>query len=357
MRIAVVALFVISVIAAGLVDGRGDGPAVVPAAAGAATRSAVTAPAVASTTSTTSTTVAAVAARSTVVTTSPPAPSTTTAPNPLPSAGTASSGAVVTQRGLVLPLLRREGDGFLVETPCSRTAVVQGSVVPRATVVLDPGHGGTEPGAVGPNGLSEKGLNLAVVNHARAALERAGVTTMSTRTGDHRVTLATRAKVAKALKPRAFVSVHHNAEPDGPRVGPGTETYYQIASADSKRLSGLIYEEVVQALSAYTIPWVADTDAGAKYRTNRAGGDYYGILRLSQGVPAVLAELAFVSNPPEAELLVRPDVQKVEGEAVARGVLRFLNTSDPGSGYTEPYPRSSPAGGGGGSSGCVDPPL
>lgn len=353
MRIAVAALFVASVLAAGVVDTRPD-----------STSAARTSPPTTSTpvtavtdASTASTMLPAATSPPTVRTTVPPAPSTTAAPNPLPAARTAASGAVVTQRGLVLPLLRREGDAFVVETPCARTAVVQGSLVERATVVLDPGHGGAEPGAVGPNGLSEKGLNLAVVNHARATLERAGVTTMSTRTGDHRVTLSTRAKVAKALKPKAFVSVHHNAEPDGPRSGPGTETYYQVASPDSKRLSGLIYEEVVRALSTYQIPWVADTDAGAKYRTNSAGGDYYGILRLSQGVTSVLAELAFVSNPPEAELLVRPDVQQVEGEAVARGILRFLNTSDPGSGYTVPYPRSSPAGGGGGSKGCVDPPL
>lgn len=353
MRIAVAALFVASVLAAGVVDTRPD-----------STSAARTSPPTTSTpvtavtdASTASTMLPAATPPPTVTTTVPPAPSTTAAANPLPAARTAASGVVVTQRGLVLPLLRREGDAFVVETPCARTAVVQGSLVERATVVLDPGHGGAEPGAVGPNGLSEKGLNLAVVNHARATLERAGVTTMSTRTGDHRVTLSTRTKVAKALKPKAFVSVHHNAEPDGPRSGPGTETYYQVASPDSKRLSGLIYEEVVRALSAYQIPWVADTDAGAKYRTNSAGGDYYGILRLSQGVTSVLAELAFVSNPPEAELLVRPDVQQVEGEAVARGILRFLNTSDPGSGYTVPYPRSSPAGGGGGSKGCVDPPL
>lgn len=352
MRVVVAALFLVSVIAAGVVDGTGDDPSSVRTAASSTTTTVV-----ATTTTASTTTLAPVTAPMTVATTAPPAPSTTAARSQLPPNRTEASGVVVTQSGLVLPMLRREGDAFVVETPCARTAVVRGTLVERATVVLDAGHGGKEPGAVGPNGLSEKGINLAVVNHAKAALERAGVSTMLTRTGDHRVTLSTRAKVAKALNPKAFVSVHHNAEPDGPRATPGSETYYQVDNADSKRLSGLVYEEVVKALSAYAIPWVADTDAGAKYRRNTSGGDYYGILRLTQGVPAVLAELAFVSNPPEAELLTRPDVQQVEGEAVARGILRFLNTGDPGSGYTEPYPRSSPAGGGGGSSGCVDPPL
>ena len=225
------------------------------------------------------------------------------------------------------------------------------------TVVLDPGHGGNEPGAIGPNKLTEKALNLAVVGHARAALARAGVAVEVTRADDYRVTLETRAAIVHALEPKAFVSVHHNAEPDGPRATPGSETYYQVASPASRRLSGIVYEEVVKALSAYPLDWAADTDAGAKYRRNSSGDDYYGILRRTQGVPATLAELAFVSNPPEADLLARPDVQAVEGEAVARGVIRYLTTSDPGSGFVEPYPRSTPAGSGGGSSGCVDPPL
>jgi hypothetical protein len=105
------------------------------------------------------------------------------------------------------------------------------------------------------------------------------------------------------------------------------------------------------------VAWVADRDAGAKFRRNSRGGDYYGILRQTAGVTAVLAELAFISNPPEARLLARPDVQQVEGEAVARGIVRFLTTSDPGSGYVTPYPRDEPAGPGGGGAGCVDPPL
>jgi hypothetical protein len=64
-----------------------------------------------------------------------------------------------------------------------------------------------------------------------------------------------------------------------------------------------------------------------------------------------------VSNPPEEELLSRADVQKAEGEAVARGIVRYLTTRDPGSGYVTPYPRTTPAGPGGGSSNCVDPTL
>lgn len=298
----------------------------------------------------------------TTTTTAPPESTTTstTAPVPPTLTGSEPAKAIVSGRGVVLPVIApAEGGGFTVTTPCGKRAVVvTGNPIESASVVLDPGHGGDEPGAIGPNGLTERVLNQAVAEHAKAALERVGLSTLLTKTSpDYRMTLTARAEVVQALKPKAFVSIHHNAEPDGPFPRPGAETYYQLVSPESKRLSGLIYEEVVQALSQYQIAWVADTDAGAKYRTNSKGADYYGILRRTAGVPSVLAELGFVSNPPEAELYARPDVQKVEGEAVARGIIRFLTTTDPGSGFTEPYPRTSPAGSGGGASNCTDPPL
>jgi hypothetical protein len=81
------------------------------------------------------------------------------------------------------------------------------------------------------------------------------------------------------------------------------------------------------------------------------------MLRLPQDVVSVLVESGFMSNPPEAALLARPDVQKVEGEAVARAVLRYLNTPDPGSGFTEPYPRTEPPSTPGGTPRCVEPRL
>ncbi|HEX2700767.1 MAG TPA: N-acetylmuramoyl-L-alanine amidase [Acidimicrobiales bacterium] len=356
MRLAVAVLFLASVVAAGVVDARQEDGADRIATAGTST-SAVTAATTTTTAPPTTSVPEATTTTAVPTTTLPPVTPATTAAAPVPvPAGDVK--VLVTPKGVVVPVTGREASGYRVTTPCGRSAVVaEGTPVTDATVVLDAGHGGVEPGAVSPSGLPEKGINLAVVNSARAALEKAGVHTVRTRTADYRVTIATRTAIAKALNPKAFVSVHHNAEPDGPRAGPGSETYYQIATPESKRLAGLIYEEVVKALTAYQVPWVADTDAGAKYRTNVDGDDYYGILRNAHGVTSALAELAFVSNPPEADLLSRPDVQQAEGEAVARAILRFLTTRDPGSGFTEPYPRTSPAGGGGGSSNCVDPPL
>ncbi len=306
----------------------------------------------------------------------PPAPTTPTTAKP---AGTPAAGVLVIgaegaslarepggtasgrlRAGVAVSYDAVDGSWARVLTPCENRAWLRlsdGRAEPKVEVVLDPGHGGDEPGATGPGGLTEKELNLAVVERTVAALEAAGIDVAVTRTSDYRITLASRVAIAAALRPRVFVSVHHNAEPDGPREGPGTETYYQIRSPDSKRLAGLLYEEVVKALAAFPASWVADTDAGAKYRTNDAGGDYYGILRRSAevGVVASLAELAFITNPSEEALLRRDDVRQAEAEALARALARYLHSEDPGSGFTVPYPRVTPAGPGGGASGCVDP--
>jgi N-acetylmuramoyl-L-alanine amidase len=283
----------------------------------------------------------------------PPFPDTSALP-----VAPADARALRTDAGPIVPVLAHDGAAFRVRTPCGLEAsVVDGTPIATVDVVLDPGHGGDEDGAVGANGLKEKDLNLAVAERARERLEAEGYRVALTRTGDYRVTLATRAELARALEARAFVSVHHNAVADGPSDGPGSETYYQIASPDSKRLAGLVYEEVVGAFDGYDVAWEADRDAGAKYRTNRDGDDYYGILRRAAGVPSVLSEAAYVSNPAEADLLADRDVQGAEGAAIARAVDRFLTSDDAGTGFVEPYPRRDEAGPGGGPTGCVDPPL
>jgi len=280
-------------------------------------------------------------------------------------------GGAVTGRlraGVALAVDAIQGAWAHVLTPCENhvwVPLADGHIQKTADIVIDAGHGGSEPGAVGQGGLAEKELNLAVARMVVDDLAAQGVSAALARTGDYTQTLASRVAVAAAMHPKAFVSIHHNAEPDGPRPeGPGTETYYQTGkevsaaqAAQSKRLAGLIYEEVVKALSAYQASWMADTDAGAKYRIGDSGNDYYGVLRISgtDGIVGSLAELAFLSNPSEEYLLKRDDVRRAEAAAVARGIVRYLRTNDPGSGFTVPYPRTEPAGGGGGTAGCIDP--
>jgi N-acetylmuramoyl-L-alanine amidase len=271
---------------------------------------------------------------------------------------------VVTPAGVATTVVGVDGAGLKVETPCGNTATVgQGTPIKYVDVLIDPGHGGGEDGAVDPKGqgFTEKIVNLAVSKAAETALKQANVSVLLTHGADYRMPLKPRTDMAQALLPKVFVSVHHNGLADGPSAHPGTETYYQVDSPatlrSSKRLAGLLYEEVYRALDQYKgVSWIANRDAGAKYRRNTRGGDYYWILRQGRGVTSVIAELAFLSNPPERDLLTRPDVQQAEGQAVARAIIRYLRTADPGSGFVEPIQRDTPTGGGG-AEGCVDPPL
>jgi N-acetylmuramoyl-L-alanine amidase len=253
----------------------------------------------------------------------------------------------------VLPIV---ADG-VVDTPCSNHAAPDGTPILGANVVLDPGHGGNESGAVGPSGLTEKEVNFDIAQDVKQQLEAEGATVVLTRTGDYNTTIKTRAEIAVALHPQVFLSIHHNAEPDGPSTVPGNETYYQIASPDSKRLAGILWEEITAAFTPYDVQWMADTDHGAKYRPGTSGGDYYGILRRAAGTTTVLSEAAFISNPPEEHLLADPAFRHTEAVALTQGITRYLATNDAGSGFVTPYPRTEPAGGGGGPEGCVDPTL
>ena len=263
--------------------------------------------------------------------------------------------AVVTPTGVVLPVRSSSGDSFEALSPCGNQVTVTGEPLYGANVVLDPGHGGHEPGAVGPNGLREDNVNLYVAQAAAAYLEREGATVVVTRSDDYDMQVETRTELALALQPQLFISVHHNADADGRSERPGTETFFQIGSTESRRAAGLIWEELVDAMGEYDAKWDANRDAGAKSRAASDGGDLYGILRLSAGVPAVIVEALFLDNPSEAELLRQTEVLDAEGRAIADAVIRYLDTDDPGSGYVEAKPRED--GPPGAAPPCDDPSL
>ena len=265
---------------------------------------------------------------------------------------------------VMLPVNEQQEGFFAVLTPCEvRGWIAAADVrvhpraqgVPRtlrdATIVIDPGHGGQLPGAVGPTGLPEKEPNADIAR--RLVTRLGGSRVFLTLSGDFTAGLAYRAAIADGLGAHAFVSIHNNAEPDGAAATPGTETYYQYRSPGSKRLAGLLYEEVVRAVEPFDAEWVADRDAGAKYRLNAQGIDYYGLLRRTQAT-SVLVEALFVSNGPEEALLRRPEVREAIAGAMASGLRRYFETDDPGSGYVEPYPRD-PGPSGRVPSACKDP--
>jgi N-acetylmuramoyl-L-alanine amidase len=270
-------------------------------------------------------------------------------------------GAAATPTGVVVPVVGSNTRGWVVGTPCGQTVTVPTVRALSGTVVLDAGHGGKETGAIGPRGNRESELNRAVVAHARQALEAAGIPVVLTRTDDYRIAIAPRAAIVAAVKPKAVVSVHHNASSSRTLDGPGTEVFHQAvgaSAAESRRLAGLLYEEVTAALARYEMTeWAATPWAGVKPRRNSEGNDFYGILRRTQGTPTALLEVGFLSHRPEEQLYSRPAVQQTVGQAVARAVVRFISTPDPGRGFIKTPRLADDDRPGGGTENCQDPPL
>ncbi|MDZ7674319.1 MAG: N-acetylmuramoyl-L-alanine amidase [Acidimicrobiales bacterium] len=267
--------------------------------------------------------------------------------------------AVVTPNRFVVPVTGGEPGAWEVLTPCAETAVVDdGEPIDGAHVVLDPGHGGSETGAISDTGQSEEEINLDIALRTERLLEEQGAIVVLTRATDVRVSIRTRTAIAQALQPQAFVSIHHNAGATRSSDEPGTEIYHQLDDPGSKRLAGLIWEEVHGRLSQFGTDWVVGDATGARARRSlNDGDDFYGILRRAQGVPSALSEAAYLSNPAEDALLKRDDVRETEATAFATAIIRFLTTEDEGSGYLPPLESPSDPGGGGGTGGCNDPPL
>jgi N-acetylmuramoyl-L-alanine amidase len=266
----------------------------------------------------------------------------------------------VTNTGAVTIVLAKDGSQYRVRTPCAKEARVSaGRVYGATTVVIDPGHGGFDPGASTSSGLTEAALNLDVAKKAKAILDAMGYTTVLTRESDYYVPIQIRAEIALAAAPKLFLSIHHNGGEAATHTGPGTEVYHQVQSTSAKRFAGLLWEEIVNTFTKnYKVTWWGASDAGAIYRPDKDGKtDFLGVLRRTYPtIPSALIEAGYMTNPQEATLMNRTDYRQNEAQAVANAVKRYLTTADPGSGFKVPNDRGFETGtGGGGFEGCVDP--
>lgn len=266
--------------------------------------------------------------------------------------------ALITPTGVVVPVVGETDRYYLVTSPCGKqTRVVWGTPLSEIDVVLDPGHGGdVETGSVGANGLIEKELNLIVAKRTARILESRGYTVLLTRTADYRMPLSVRAEIANRLDAQLIVSIHHNAPNANTSDVPGTEVFVQPDSDESIRLGGLLHEEIVEALTPFDVDWTSATDAGTLVVLNGEGDSAYGMVRRPK-VPAVLAELAYMSNEPEANLFETDAYRTAASNALADGIERWLSTDDEGSPLVEEPRIFSPSGLTGGTDGCVDPDL
>jgi N-acetylmuramoyl-L-alanine amidase len=218
----------------------------------------------------------------------------------------------------------------------------------KLLVVLDPGHGGDDPGTSGPRGLSEKEITLAVARSAKRRLEERGFAVMLTRNGDRTLSLEERTAFAEGARGDVFVSIHVNAAPRS-RVR-GIETYYLDANHErhalrvAARESGVAPAELdalQRVLASFKVSEVGSRSAALAraVQSEMVGGvrDAYGgvedlgvkrgpfhVLFLS-GAPAVLVEIGFLSNPVEANRLRSKLYREVVAEQIARGLSRYRN--------------------------------
>ena len=185
------------------------------------------------------------------------------------------------------------------------------------TVILDPGHGGMDGGAVSVTGRAEKGLNLSVALRVRDLLEAAGADVILTRTGDTMPDaeeagmsakmndLIFRARVMEQHPEAVFVSIHMNKFPDASCRG--AQVWYAAGEA-SKTLAEALRESVL-SLQPDNRRTCREADSSIWLLTHAA-------------VPAVLIECGFLSNEEEAARLEDGAYQTRLALAIARGILR-----------------------------------
>lgn len=177
-------------------------------------------------------------------------------------------------------------------------------------VVIDPGHGGSNPGAVYGN-VNEKDLNLKVSRILKDKLTASGVTVYMTRTDDRDVGLYTRAETANKLNADLFVSIHHNASPNTSARGVMT-LYYP--PADDNVFNG---KKLAQIVQKHLINTLKTNDWGIIPRPGLV------VLRQTQ-MPAVIAELGYMTNKSELQLLVTDDFQEKAAQALHSAIMEAL---------------------------------
>lgn len=194
-------------------------------------------------------------------------------------------------------------------------------------IVIDPGHGGTSTTdnyRQGPTGEREEWINLRVGLILKKLLEEKGATVLMTRTTDTVVSLADRAKLAVGNKAHLFISIHHNAVADSSVNFP--IIYFHGAATENKAgvaLAKLLITSFLKCLYQSETPtciasdYVIFPEAGA------------GVLRRSYGIPGVIAEASFFTNPTEEQRLKQTAHNENEARAYAEAIEKFFSTPIP----------------------------
>ncbi|MGI0482958.1 N-acetylmuramoyl-L-alanine amidase [Geminocystis sp. CENA526] len=199
--------------------------------------------------------------------------------------------------------VRYEGSN-LVLTFNHAPANIQGT-----TILLDPGHGGEEKGALGGTGYPEKDVNLVVSLLLAEELRNRGVTVYLTRETDTFVSLVDRQRMINQLKPHLAFSIHYNALPDG---GNAEKT---------QGISTFWYHPQAHDISVFLHNYLTEKLDRPSY------GVYWNNLALTRPhtAPSVLLELGFMINPYEFEWITNPQAQQQLARSIADGIIVWLS--------------------------------
>lgn len=274
--------------------------------------------------------------------------------------GSYKSFELVEPARLVIDFYKKTEAAPTIELPTPQkspesTTLLPSTVPQKHVIVIDPGHGGSETGAVGPDGTNEKEITLAIARKLKSILENSGNRVILTRDGDQQITLDDRTALANNNKADLFVSIHANATLRG--YGKGAETYYlstQATDDEARNLAavennaiGLNQEASGVGNDLKLILWdMAQTEYLSessqlaemvqKEMNETLGVTNRGIkqapFRVLMGatMPAVLIEIGFINNPAEEKMMKDSEYQLKIAKAIFRSVQAFqLAQSNP----------------------------
>ncbi|MFJ7371310.1 N-acetylmuramoyl-L-alanine amidase [Lysinibacillus sp. NPDC098008] len=183
-----------------------------------------------------------------------------------------------------------------------------GNPLKGRVIILDPGHGGKDPGAV-VGSVSEKSITLKVGTQVKQMLENAGAKVYMTRTGDTYPSLQDRVDFTQANYGEIFVSIHVNAASS--TSASGTETYYAISTGDMYQedidLATFVNNQIVNNLNM--------KNRGVKQQ------QYYVIRNMA--IPSILVELGFLTNSQDRNKMTDDQYVKVFAESIYNGILQY----------------------------------
>ncbi|NMB20003.1 MAG: AMIN domain-containing protein [Firmicutes bacterium] len=175
------------------------------------------------------------------------------------------------------------------------------------TIAVDPGHGGSDPGAIGYHGTFEKDVNLAIGLYLGELLSQAGARVVYTRENDTYVSIFERPAIANQASADLYISVHANAHVNRGTVR-GTETLYRAKDPASESLARAVQDELVKAITLVNRRIWGREDLAVFNQTK---------------MPAIMVEVGFIDNADEELLLRAAGFQKVAAQGIYNGIRRF----------------------------------